>query len=98
MGMYRRLGNGRIDTVFLFESVDSKPACVAVITWPVLEVDDLNSGCESRRRPGPSLNGADAAVEGRRSEGTLSLGRSITGDDMTRKGRIYTGSLYQRPS
>lgn len=70
VGIYRRFGNERIDTAFFFGSVERIPAWVAERTWVDASVGagDVD-GCESRRRPGPSLSGAES-LAGRLSDGT----------------------------
>lgn len=67
-----------MDTAFRLVSVERMPGCVADITW-LRGVDGFEDGCERRRRPAPSLRGAEL-VDGRYSEGTSSPGRRINGD------------------
>lgn len=84
MGMYRRFGKERSETVFRFASVVSRPACVAVKTWS--ELAALDEGCDRIRRPGPSRRGLELVV-GRWSRGTSSLGSSTSGVLIMLKGR-----------
>lgn len=75
MGMYRRFGKERSETVFRLASVVSRPACVAVKTWS--ELAALDEGCDRIRRPGPSRRGLE--LVGRWSRGTSSLGSRTSG-------------------
>ena len=71
-----------METAFLRGSVERIPAWVAERTCVDASVGagDVD-GCESRRRPGPNLSGAES-LEGRCSEGTSSPERSINGEAM----------------
>ena len=60
---------------------------MADMTW----LGGFDDGCERRRRPAPSLNGAEL-LDGRYSEGTSSPGRRINGDAILRSkstGRVF---------
>lgn len=53
---------------------------MAVMTW----LGGFDDGCDRRRRPAPSLKGAEL-LDGRYSEGTSSPGSRINGDAILRE-------------